>query len=105
MKVMISQPFAGKSDEEIQATRKRAIMYLNSQGHEIVNTFFEGDTYDEGYLTSFGVKNIPMYFLGKSIEMMASCDAVYFCKGWKKARGCIIENAAAKAYGVKMIYE
>lgn len=105
MKAMISQPMSGKSDEEITNTRHRAVMALNGEGYEIVNTLFEGDRYEEEYLESLGVQNIPMYFLAKSIEKMASCDVVYFCKGWKKARGCIIENAAAKAYGVKMIYE
>ena len=38
MKAMLSQPMAGKSEEEIKATRKQAIKVLEEKGYEIVNT-------------------------------------------------------------------
>ena len=37
MKAMLSQPMAGKSEEEIKATRKQAIKVLEEKGYEIVN--------------------------------------------------------------------
>ena len=40
MKAMLSQPMAGKTDEEIVATRERAIKALEAKGYEIVNTLF-----------------------------------------------------------------
>ena len=40
MKVMLSQPMAGKSEEEIKATREKAIKALESKGYEVVNTLF-----------------------------------------------------------------
>ena len=39
-KAMLSQPMAGKSDQEIVATRDRAINALKERGYEIVNTLF-----------------------------------------------------------------
>lgn len=38
MKAILSQPMAGKTEEEIIATRERAIAALKSQGYEVVNT-------------------------------------------------------------------
>lgn len=38
MKAMLSQPMAGKTEEEIVATRERAISTLKAQGYEVVNT-------------------------------------------------------------------
>ena len=38
MKAMLSQPMAGKTQEEIVATREKAIAALKEQGYEIVNT-------------------------------------------------------------------
>ncbi len=35
MKAMLSQPMAGKTDEEIKATRERAIKALEAKGYEI----------------------------------------------------------------------
>lgn len=40
MKAMLSQPMAGKTQEEIVATREKAIAALKEQGYEIVNTLF-----------------------------------------------------------------
>lgn len=40
MKAMLSQPMAGKTDEEIIATREKAIETLKNRGYEIVNTLF-----------------------------------------------------------------
>ena len=39
-KAMLSQPMAGKTDEEIVATREKAIKVLEGKGYEIVNTLF-----------------------------------------------------------------
>lgn len=78
MKAMLSQPMAGKTNEEIVATREKAIAALKEQGYEIVNT---------------------------SLEHMSLCHAVYFCHGWEKARGCRIKHEAARAYGLTVIYE
>lgn len=40
MKAMLSQPMAGKTDEEIIQARERAIRILKEKGYEIVNTLF-----------------------------------------------------------------
>lgn len=40
MKAMLSQPMAGKTDEEIIATREKAIKALKEKGYEIINTLF-----------------------------------------------------------------
>lgn len=46
-KVMISQPMAGKSEEEIIATREKAIKTLKEKGVEIVNTLFTDEWYSK----------------------------------------------------------
>ena len=46
-KAMLSQPMAGKTDEEIVATRERAIAALEAQGYEIVNTLFTDEWYSQ----------------------------------------------------------
>ena len=105
MKAMLSQPMAGKTEEEIIATRERAIKALEAQGYEVVNTLFTDEWYNPDKMKERGVENIPLCFLAKSLENMSQCNAAYFCKGWENARGCQIEYAAAKKYGMKIIYE
>ena len=45
-KAMLSQPMNGKTDEEIVATRERAIKELETAGYEVVNTLFTDEWYD-----------------------------------------------------------
>nr|DAH83830.1 MAG TPA: N-deoxyribosyltransferase [Caudoviricetes sp.] len=105
MKAMLSQPMAGKTEEEIIATRERAIAVLKERGYEIINTLFTDEWYSQEAMMERGVENIPLCFLAKSLENMSLCHAAYFCKGWENARGCKIEHEAAKAYGLTVIYE
>lgn len=105
MKAMLSQPMAGKTNEEIIATRNNAIEMLKKQGYEIVNTLFTDEWYSKEQMEERGVVQIPLCFLAKSLENMSLCHAAYFCKGWENARGCKIEHDAAVAYGLKIIYE
>lgn len=104
-KAMFSQPMAGKSNEEIIATREKAIKVLKEKGFEIVNTLFTDEWYSKEKMAERGVIQIPLCFLAKSLENMSLCHAVYFCKGWENARGCKIEHEVAKAYGLEIIYE
>lgn len=105
MKAMLSQPMAGKTDEEIIATREKAIKALEARGYEIVNTLFTDEWYNRENMEKRGVVQIPLCFLAKSLENMSLCHAVYFCKGWEQARGCRLEHDATVAYGLTVIYE
>lgn len=105
MKAMLSQPMAGKTEDEIVATRDRAARELKTRGYEIVNPLFTDEWYSNEKMVERGVVQIPLCFLAKSLENMSLCHAAYFCKGWEEARGCRIEHDAAKAYGLEVIYE
>ena len=99
-KLFISQPMRGNTDEEILAVREKAIASAErelGEKVEVINSFFR-EAYEEG-------KNYPLYWLGKSISLMAQADVVYFAKGWEEARGCCIENTCAVAYGIDAVME
>ena len=105
MKAMLSQPMAGKSEEEIKTTREKAIEVLKDKGYEVVNTLFTDEWYSKEKMEERGVVQIPLCFLAKSLENMSLCHAAYFCKDWEQARGCRIEHDAAVAYGLTILYE
>lgn len=104
-KAMLSQPMAGKTREEITATREKAVAALKARGFEVINTLFTDEWYSKEKMEERGVVQIPLCFLAKSLENMSLCHAAYFCKGWEQARGCKIEHDAAVAYGLDIIYE
>lgn len=91
MKVMISQPMRGKTEEQIRKERADLIIELSKQGIEVVDTIFAKETPKDC--------DTAIYYLSKSIEAIGKVDGVIFMKGWENARGCTIENEVATLYG------
>lgn len=92
IKVMISQPMKGKTEEQIKDERARFTEFLKGYRNdfEIIDTIFTDEVPD-------GMDKL-IYYLGKSIEAMSQADLVAFMPGWKNARGCRIEYMVAKEY-------
>lgn len=88
MKIMISQPMRGKTNEQIREERAELVKQLEKQGHEVIDTVLD--------ITE---NKSPIYYLSKSIELLDKADAVVFMKGWENARGCRIEHEVAQKYG------
>ena len=97
MKVFISQPMKGKTDEEILTERNAAIKACKERVSievEALDTFFKDAPHDAK----------PLWYLGQSILYVADADVVYFCKDWHNYNGCVIEHECAVRYGKKIIY-
>ena len=95
-KLFISQPMGGKTDEEILEERERAIeaaKELLGEPVEVIDSFFQS--------APVGAK--PLWFLGKSLELLSGADIAYFAKDWQKSRGCKIEHECAVEYGIPRI--
>ena len=100
-KLFISQPMRGLTDEEILKAReefKNKAEKTIGEPLELINSFFED--YPEEIN-----KYIPLWYLGKSIQLLSQADIVYFGSDWRNARGCKIEYEIANAYGIKTIIE
>lgn len=96
LRVFISQPMNGKTDKEIKEERLRIVSKLSEtvdEPFEVIDSFFESAPHDAK----------PLWFLGKSIELLSTADLAYFAKGWENARGCIIEHSCAVACMVETI--
>lgn len=102
VRLFISQPMRGKSDEEIESEREDLIAIAKAvyAGHgevEVIDSFFKG-----GLDVPAGAK-APLYYLSKSLELLATADAAIFAEDWREARGCRIEHKCADGYGVARI--
>lgn len=99
-KVFISMPMNGKTDEEIvkefKSIKKRVLELFD--GCQVIDSVFSNFDLDNN-------ANTPIHYLGRSIELLADADIVYFAKGWEKARGCLIEYQVAKTYGKTYVEE
>lgn len=99
MKVFISQPMRGLSDEEITRLREEGKqkfleIYKGKEEIEFISSF-ENDLPEDAP---------PLYFLGRAFQMLSKADIVLFIGDWKSARGCKMEHLACEEYGYT-IYE
>lgn len=95
-KLFISQPMKGKTDEDILKERELAIKLAKQhlgEEVEIIDSFFQNAP----------TSAKPLWFLGKSLELLSTADIAYFANGWQDARGCRIEHECAKEYGIDRI--
>lgn len=95
MKIFISQPMKGLSEEEIRRNREKAIKKIKSlygDDAEIIDSHIKGE-------------GTPLWYLGKSIELLSTADVAYFAFGWNKARGCRIEYMCASDYEIGAYFE
>lgn len=88
MKVHISLPISGFP---IAVVKKRAETYKNelqSNGHKAITPFDVCDEPGKSY----------SYYMGKDIEALIDCDAVYLAPGWQGSKGCLAEFEVARVY-------
>ena len=95
-KLFISQPMIDKTDEEIKTERENIIKEVtNVLGEvEVIDSFFESAPHEAK----------PLWFLGKSLELLSTADIAYFAKDWDKYRGCKIEHTCATEYGIDVMH-
>lgn len=97
MKVFISQPMKGKSSQVILTEREMIIEKAKAKygvDTEIIDSYFDDVSHDKK----------PLWYLGKSIQLLSDADVIILSKDWRKARGCRIEHLCALAYGIDIIY-
>lgn len=85
MKIFISLPMKGKSDESIKAEMK---YYMDK--------YFPNDELIDTVVWS----GSRVKCLAHSITLMTDADLVVFVPGWMKATGCRIEHEICSSYGI-----
>lgn len=99
LKVFISIPMNGRNDkdilEEMDMMKRELKLRYPEKEFEFIDSFTKDQNLqDKGRIA----------MLGHSISLMADADLVFFAKGYEKARGCRIEEAVAKEYGIHREY-
>ena len=100
----ISIPISGHDLEEVKAKAIDISERLLWDVFELKKGWHRPDV-----ITPFDVCPEPdkqySYYMGKDIEALLECDAIYLCEGWQNSKGCMAEFAVAKIYNKKIIIE
>ena len=95
-KIFISQPMKDKTNQEIEQERKEIIEKVRKYfwEFEVIDSFLKDAPHDAK----------PLWFLGKSLELLSNANVIVLGKGWEHSRGCRIEHECAVQYGISVIY-
>jgi hypothetical protein len=86
----------GRDNSKIKDERLKIIGVLKDKygdDVEILESFFENAPYDAK----------PLWFLGKSFELLSEADKAFFANDWSLSRGCEMEHNACVKYGIEII--
>lgn len=103
MKVFVSLPHHGRTEEDILKSQQEAIQELEKDENVEKPTPLE--LIDTIHHASTPANASRLWYLGESIKKLDEADLVYFAPGWWKAKGCWVELVVAWAYDKNLVYE
>ena len=97
MRIFLSLGMRNRDEKDVLADIEAATLYakdMMSCAHtecEMVDTYQQEEAPEDAALT---------YYLGRSIQILGSCDQVWFINDWKNYRGCRVEYEVCKLYDI-----
>ena len=103
-RIYISIPISGHDIEEVKEKARDIRKCL------LMDEFdWEKGWNSTDVITPFDVCSKPdkpySYYMGKDIEALLECDAIYLCEGWQNSKGCMAEFEVARIYGKEIMFE
>lgn len=100
-KVYISLPISNFEDT-VYDRSNNSKSQLKKLGYEPVSPIDVNGITTSDLIDHTVLKKTAKY-MGKDIEDVILCDAIYLCEGWENSRGCNIEKYVAEKFGKKIL--
>ena len=79
-RIYISIPISGHDLEKVKEKARQEKIWV-SHWYDAITPFDVCPDPDKPY----------SYYMGKDIEALLECDAIYLCEGWQNSKGCITD--------------
>ena len=101
MNVFISQPMVGLTNDELKKYRSKVLnmiqrRYPTEKIRFITNPLIANSPYDDSLI---------IWYLGKSLECIASANLVFFSKDWESDYICSLQHAICRYYNIPIASE
>ena len=93
MRIFLSLGMRGRDEKDVLHDIEEATFYIKRiyPNCEVINSYQQDEAPEDAG---------PTYYLGRSIQILGSCDQVWFLNDWKNYRGCLVEHEVCKAYDI-----
>lgn len=98
-KLFISVPMKGRTKENIKKSIEKMHKVAEiafDQPLEAINSYIEENAPEQ--------TNVPIWYLGKSIELLSQADYFIGVNGYYNWNGCRVEALTAEEYGIKCLF-
>lgn len=92
-RLYISIPITGFPLSDIAIDAESYKLMFEEDGYEVITPFNVCPAQGKPY----------SYYMGKNIEALLECDAIYLAPGWQNSKGCTAEYMVAVVYGKEVI--
>jgi hypothetical protein len=102
IKIYVSLPITGQEGTvmkrcmEAKERLEKIFKEADTQNYEL-EVVFPKDVEKIGTPEQDATKSLG-YWLGEDIKLLMECDAVFFCEGYIRSRGCYLEHKCATLY-------
>ena len=102
IKVYVSLPITGQENTVMERCLKAKLQIemlfatADTKGYEL-EVVFPKDVDKIGTPEQDNTKPLG-YWLGEDVKLLMECEAVFFCEGYGKSRGCQLEDKCATLY-------
>lgn len=89
-------PMKSKSTEQVRVEMSKVFEYIKTKlpEAELIDSIIDGADKE----IALKGDDVGLWYLGKSILLLAQADIVFFVNDWKNYRGCSIERKTAESY-------
>lgn len=95
MKIYISGPITGHAYNWVEAKFRTAEKELKGLGYDPVNPLDNGLPRSAPWIRH----------IGRDIELLLECGAIYMLEGWQESKGARIELAVAVEHGINVRFQ
>lgn len=97
MRIFLSLGMRGRDEKDVLHDIEEATFYIKRihPDCEVINTYRQEEAPEDAG---------PTYYLGRSIQILGSCDLCCFVGDWKMYRGCKVEHYVCGLYNIDRIY-
>ena len=109
MKIYIATPVNGRPEATIEEKRKAAYHRVCNLQEKLRTIYPDAEFHSSFDLDIAPIKSPFEYIpteaeiMGKCVQRVMECDAIYMDKGWFNSDGCSVEHNTAVVYKKKII--
>ena len=104
-RIYISLPMGGYEDTVMGRFEKASREVLHKLGDVEIIAPYDIDMFDKSEICNTPSENHDWaWYMGRDLEIILRCDAIFMCRGYLNSQGCRVELAVAREMSLEIFF-